>query len=118
MIKIFGINNCTSVRNALKFFETKGIQVNYINLKKELPKWEEMKDIKEKSGLELITLFNSNGKLFKEMQLTDKFKSLTEEEALKLLVSDALLIKRPLLVEDNFVRVGWNKKEYEARWSQ
>ena len=116
MIRIFGINNCTSVRNALNFFQSKNIEVDYINLKKELPKWEEMKEIKDKSGFDLITLFNSNGKLFKEMKLADKLKFLTEDEALKLLVTDALLIKRPLLVDNNFVRVGWNKKEYEAKW--
>jgi arsenate reductase len=51
------------------------------------------------------------------MDLKEKFASLSEEEALKLLVTDALLFKRPLVVDGDYVRVGWNKKEYEAHWS-
>jgi len=117
MIKVFGINNCTSVRNVLKFFEIKGIQIEYVNLKKEKPTWQEMRQIKDKAGFEIIELFNSNGNLFAEMGLKAKFDSLSEENALKLLVTDALLFKRPLVVDGDYVRVGWNKKEYEARWS-
>ena len=117
MIKVFGINNCTSVRNVLKFFEEKGTQIEYVNLKKEKPTWQEMKAIKDKAGFETIELFNSNGNLFAEMGLKEKFASLSEEEAFKLLVTDALLFKRPLVVDGDYVRVGWNKKEYEARWS-
>ncbi|MFC4892455.1 arsenate reductase family protein [Pseudofrancisella aestuarii] len=117
MIKVFGINNCTSVRNALKFFEGKGKKVDYINLRENRPTWQEMKEIKDKAGFETIDLFNSNGKLFMEMGLKEKFANLSEEEALKLLVTDALLFKRPLVVDGNYVRTGWNKKEYEARWS-
>ncbi len=117
MIKVFGISNCTSVRNALKFFEEKGKDVYFVNLKKEKPTWQEMQEIKDKAGFELITLFNSNGKLFAELGLKEKFDSMSEEDALKLLVTDALLFKRPLVVDGDYVRVGWNKKEYEARWS-
>lgn len=116
MIKVFGINNCTSVRNALKFFEEKSKEVNYINLKKEKPSWQEMQQIKQIGGFETIDLFNSNGRLFTEMGLKEKFTNLSEEEAFKLLVTDALLFKRPLVVDGDYVRTGWNKKEYEQRW--
>ncbi len=116
MIRVFGINNCTSVRNALKFFEEKYKKVEYMNLRKEKPSWQEMQQIKEIGGFETIDLFNSNGKLFTEMGLKEKFKNLSEEEAFKLLVTDALLFKRPLIVSGNFARTGWNKKEYEERW--
>ena len=116
MIKVFGISNCTSVRNALKFFEEKGKQVEFANLKKEKPQWQEMQQIKEIGGFEIIELFNSNGKLFTEMGIKDKFANLSEEEAFKLLVTDALLFKRPLVVDGNFARTGWNKKEYEEKW--
>ncbi len=116
MIKVFGINNCTSVRNALKFFEEKDKQVEYVNLKKEKPSWQEMQQIKEIGDFETIDLFNSNGKLFTEMGLKESFESLSEEDTFKLLVTDALLFKRPLVVDGNFARTGWNKKEYEERW--
>ncbi|ORM39008.1 ArsC family transcriptional regulator [Francisella endosymbiont of Ornithodoros moubata] len=115
--KVFGINNCTSVRNVLKFFEEKGKKVEYVNLKKEKPTWQEMQQIKQIGGFETIDLFNSNGKLFAEIGLKEKLDSLSEEEAFKLLITDALLFKRPLVVDGNYARTGWNKKEYEEKWS-
>lgn len=117
MIKVFGINNCTSVRNVLKFFEEKGKKVEYVNLKKEKPTWQEMQQIKQIGGFETIDLFNSTGKLFAEMGLKEKLDSLSEEEAFKLLITDTLLFKRPLVVDGNYARTGWNKKEYEEKWS-
>ena len=116
MIKVFGINNCTSVRNALKFFEEQGKKVEYINLIKEKPTWQEMQKIKQIGNFAIIDLFNSNGKLFSDMGLKEKFNSLSEEEAFKLLVTDALLFKRPLVVDGNYARTGWNKKEYQEKW--
>ncbi|ADA78510.1 arsenate reductase [Francisella tularensis] len=116
MIKVFGINNCTSVRNTLKFFEEKDKKVEYVNLRQEKPTWQEMQKIKQIGHFETIDLFNSNGKLFAEMGLKDRFDSLSEEEAFKLLVTDALLFKRPLVVDGNYARTGWNKKEYEEKW--
>ncbi|MED7787754.1 ArsC/Spx/MgsR family protein [Francisella sp. 19X1-34] len=116
MIKVFGINNCTSVRNALKFFEEKGKKVEYINLRKERPTWQEMQKIKQIGNFEVIDLFNSNGRLFSDMGLKEKFNSLSEEDAFKLLVTDALLFKRPLVVDGNYARTGWNKKEYQEKW--
>lgn len=118
MIKVFGINNCTSVRNTLKFFEEKDKKVEYVNLRQEKPTWQEMQKIKQIGHFETIDLFNSNGKLFAEMGLKDRFDSLSEEEAFKLLVTDALLFKRPLVVDGNYARTGWNKKEYEEKWGQ
>lgn len=67
-------------------------------------------------NFETIDLFNSKGKLFAEMGLKERFASLSEEEAFKLLVTDALLFKRPLVVDGSFARTGWNKKEYEEKW--
>ncbi|MDN9007367.1 arsenate reductase family protein [Francisella tularensis] len=116
MIKVFGINNCTSVRNTLKFFEEKDKKVEYVNLRQEKPTWQEMQKIKQIGNFETIDLFNSNGKLFAEMGPKDRFDSLSEEEAFKLLVTDALLFKRPLVVDGNYARTGWNKKEYEEKW--
>ncbi|AJI57825.1 transcriptional regulator, Spx/MgsR family protein [Francisella philomiragia] len=116
MIKVFGINNCTSVRSALKFFEEKGKKVEYINLRQNKPTWQEMKEIKQIGNFQVIDLFNSKGKLFTEMSLKEKIDALSEQEAFELLVSDALLFKRPLVVDGNYARTGWNKKEYEEKW--
>ncbi|MED7818747.1 MULTISPECIES: arsenate reductase family protein [unclassified Francisella] len=116
MIKVFGINNCTSVRNALKFFQEKNKKVEYVDLRKEKPSWQEMRKIKQIGKFKIIDLFNSNGKLFAEMDVQNKLDSLSEEEALKLLVTEALLFKRPLVVDGDYARTGWNKKEYQERW--
>lgn len=116
MIKVFGINNCTSVRNALKFFEEKDLQVNYVDLRKEKPSWIEIQDIKNIGKFDVIDLFNANGKLFTEMGLKETFSKLSEEEAFRLIVTEALLFKRPLVVDGDYARTGWNKKEYEIKW--
>ena len=115
-IKIFGINNCTSVKNALLFFQGKGKKFEYLDLKKMRPSWQDMKKIKKIGKFETIDLFNSRGKLFKDMGLEERIKILSDEEAFKLLATDAMLFKRPLVVDNNYVRIGWNKKEYEERW--
>lgn len=116
MIKVFGINNCTSVRNTLKFFEEKKLQVNYVDLRKEKPDWIEMQGIKSIGKFNVIDLFNANGKLFKEMGIKETLSKLSEEDAFKLLVTEALLFKRPLVVDGDYARTGWNKKEYEIKW--
>jgi len=82
------------------------------NIVEENPSYEELKEWYEKSGLPLKKFFNTCGMLYKEMKLKDKLSTMSEEEQLKLLASNGMLIKRPLLVGDDFIRLGFKEAEY------
>lgn len=81
----------------------------------ENPTYEELKEWYKKSGLPLKKFFNTSGLLYKDMQLKDKLPTMTEDEQLKLLSTNGMLVKRPLVVGDNFVLTGFKEKEWEEK---
>ena len=78
----------------------------------ENPTYEELKEWYTKSGLPLKKFFNTSGMLYKEMGLKDKLKDMSEDEQLKLLATDGMLVKRPLVIGDDFVLTGFKEKEW------
>ena len=78
----------------------------------ENPTYEELKEWYAKSGLPLKKFFNTSGMIYKEMGLKDKLKDMTEDEQLKLLATDGMLVKRPLVIGDDFVLTGFREKEW------
>ncbi len=81
----------------------------------ENPTYEELKMWYEKSGMPLKKFFNTSGLMYKDMKLKDKLPSMSEEEQLKLLATNGKLVKRPLVVCDDFVLTGFREKEWEER---
>ena len=81
----------------------------------ENPTYEELSAWHQRSGLPLKKLFNTSGLLYKSMGLKDKLPEMSEDEMLKLLAADGMLVKRPLLVGDDFVLVGFKEIEWENR---
>lgn len=81
----------------------------------EHPTYEELKEWYEKSGMPLKKFFNTSGNLYKQMNLKDKLKEMSEEEQLKLLATDGMLVKRPLVVGEDFVLTGFREKEWEEK---
>ena len=81
----------------------------------ENPSYEELKEWYEKSGMPLKKFFNTSGKLYKEMNLKDRLKEMSEEEQLRLLSTDGMLVKRPLVVGEGFVLTGFREKEWEEK---
>ncbi len=81
----------------------------------ENPTYEELKEWHKKSGLPLKKFFNTSGLLYKDMQLKDKLPTMTEDEQLKLLATNGMLVKRPLVVGDDFVLTGFKEKEWEEK---
>ena len=77
--------------------------------------YEELKEWYKKSGLPLKKFFNTSGLLYKDMQLKDKLPTMTEDEQLKLLATNGMLVKRPLVVGDDFVLTGFKEKEWEEK---
>lgn len=103
---------CSTCQKAKKWLEAHQIAYEERDIKTENPSKEELKGWYEKSGLELKKFFNTSGMLYKSMQLKDKLPGMTEEEQLKLLGTDGMLVKRPILVGDDFVLTGFKEEQY------
>ncbi len=104
---------CTTCQKAKKWLDDNGFVVETRHIKEEKPSYDELKLWYEKSGLPLKKFFNTSGLLYKSMQLKDKLPSMSEEEQLKLLASDGMLVKRPIIVDGDTVLTGFREKEWE-----
>lgn len=103
---------CTTCQKAQKWLDENGISYN---IKMENPTYEELSAWHRRSGLPLKKFFNTSGLLYKSMALKDKLPAMSEDEMLKLLAADGMLVKRPLLVGNDFVLVGFKEAEWESR---
>lgn len=106
---------CSTCMKALKWLEEHNVEFEERPIVEQNPSYEELKVWYEKSGLPLKKFFNTSGLLYKEMGLKDKLKDMTEEEQLKLLATNGMLVKRPLVVGDNYVLTGFREKEWEEK---
>lgn len=106
---------CTTCKKAKKWLEEHGIDYTDRNIKEENPTEEEVREFHKKSGLPLKRFFNTSGMVYKDMKLKDRLTAMTEEEQYALLGTDGMLIKRPLIVAEDFVLVGFREKEWEER---
>jgi len=105
---------CTTCQKAKKWLDDKGASYTERHIVEDNPSYEELKDFYGKSGLELKRFFNTSGLLYKEMQLKDNLPTMTDDEKLKLLATNGMLVKRPLLVLGDRVLVGFKEAEWEA----
>lgn len=106
---------CSTCQRAKKWLEANHISFEERDIKTENPSAVEMEEWYKKSGLPLKKFFNTSGKLYKEMQLKEKLASMSEKEQLKLLGQDGMLVKRPILVTEKEVLVGFKEKEWEEK---
>lgn len=105
---------CTTCQKARKWLVENKIDFDSRNIKTENPSYEELKRWHSQSGLPLKRFFNTSGLLYKSLGLKDRLPSMTEEEQLQLLASDGMLVKRPLVICDGQVLVGFREQEWEA----
>ena len=103
---------CTTCQKAQKWLDENGISYTFRDIKMENPTYNELTAWNERSGLPLKRFFNTSGLLYKSMGLKDKLPQMSEDEMLKLLTTDGMLVKRPLLVSDEFVLVGFKETEW------
>lgn len=104
---------CTTCKKASKFLKDNNIEFNHRNIVEEKPSKEELLKWMEMSGLEPKKFFNTCGKLYKEMNLKDKVKDMSKEEIAQLLSSDGMLVKRPILVKEDKVVIGFKEDNYK-----
>ena len=107
-------DRCTTCQKALKWLDLKGVDYTVRPIKEEHPNEDELRAWWKQSGLPLRRFFNTSGMLYRELGLKDKLDTMSEEEQLKLLASDGMLVKRPLLVSDKSVIPGFKEKDWEA----
>ncbi len=105
---------CTTCQKAQKWLDENGISYTFRDIKMEHPTYEELSAWHRRSGLPLKRFFNTSGLLYKSMGLKDKLPQMSEDEMLKHLATDGMLVKRPLLVGDDFVLVGFKEAEWES----
>ena len=105
---------CSTCQKAKKWLDAQEISYTERHIVEENPTYEELKKWQARSGLPIKKFFNTSGMLYKEMQLKDKLPSMTEGEQLELLASDGMLVKRPLLVGEDYAVPGFK----EAVWME
>ena len=114
MSKIFvNYPKCSTCKRAEKFLKENNVEFVNRNIVEENPSAEELALWMEKSGLEPRKFFNTSGVLYREMNLKDKIKTMSKEEMIEILSTNGMLVKRPLLVMDDKVLVGFKEENYK-----
>lgn len=104
---------CSTCKKAKAFLDNHAIDYEDRNIKEENPTEDELRIWIEKSGLDVKRFFNTSGLLYRSMGLKDKLDSMDDAQKIKLLATDGMLVKRPILVTDSTVLVGFKEKEWE-----
>jgi arsenate reductase (glutaredoxin) len=104
---------CTTCQKAKKWLDTNGIEYTDRHIKENNPTYEELKEWYAISNQPLQKFFNTSGQLYKSLQLKDKLPTMSEDEKLHLLATDGMLVKRPIIVKDNMVLIGFKPELWE-----
>lgn len=104
---------CSTCKKAKAWLDAHGVSYETRHIKDENPSYEELKQWYEASGLNLKKFFNTSGLKYKELNLKDRLPAMSEEEQLRLLATDGMLVKRPLVIADGKILTGFREKEWE-----
>ena len=104
---------CSTCKKARKFLEEKGVTFEDRDIKEQNPTVDELKEWIAKSGLPAKKFFNTSGMIYRQMELKDKLPNMSEQEMIELLATDGMLVKRPILVSEDKVLVGFRQAEWE-----
>ena len=115
MIYFICYPKCTTCQKAKKWLDDNKIEYELRDIKEDNPSLEELTSWYKMSGLPLKKFFNTSGLLYKSMELKDKLPAMTEEEQLKLLATDGMLVKRPLVIGDDCVLAGFKESEWSEK---
>ena len=114
MLKFICYPKCTTCQKAKKWLDDNKIQYELRDIKLDNPALDELTEWYKKSGLPLKKFFNTSGLLYRSLDLKNKLPTMSEDEMLNLLATDGMLVKRPLLIGDDFVLVGFKEVEFEV----
>ncbi len=114
MIQVYCYSKCTTCKKALKWLDDNKVNYELIDIKGNHPDEKTLRKLHKKSGLPLRRFFNTSGLIYREMELSKKLPDMSEDEMFKLLATDGMLVKRPLLVSDDKVYPGFKEEEWKA----
>ena len=115
MLKFICYPKCTTCRKAKKWIDDNKIEYEFRDIKEDNPRLEELSAWYKMSRVPLKKFFNTSGLLYKSLELKDKLPTMSEEEQLKLLATDGMLVKRPLVISKDFVLVGFKESEWSEK---
>ena len=108
-------SKCSTCQKAKKWLDVNGIEYTERPIKEQNPTIEELKAWHKRSGLPLKKFFNTSGHLYKDMKLKDKLPSMSDEEQYALLATDGMLVKRPMVIGNDYVLVGFREADWEEK---
>ena len=114
-MKIYCYSRCSTCKKALAWLDERGIKYELLDIKEQHPTEEELRRFHGKSGLPLKKFFNTSGMIYREMELSKKLPTMSEDEQYALLATDGMLVKRPLVEGDDFVLTGFREKEWKEK---
>ena len=114
MLKIYCYSRCTTCQKALKWLDSHGIKYTLTDIKTDHPDEKTLGQYYAQSGLPLKRFFNTSGMLYRELELATKLPDMSEDEQFKLLASDGMLVKRPLLITEEKVLVGFKEEDWRS----
>lgn len=117
VIKVYCYSRCSTCKKALKWLDAKEIKYELTDIKKDHPDEAALRKYYQMSGLPLKRFFNTSGIPYRELGLSSKLKEMGEDEQLSLLASDGMLVKRPLVVGDDFVLTGFKEEEWQEKFN-
>ena len=112
-MKVYCYAKCGTCRKAQKWLDDRQIEYEKIDIAQDHPDEAMIRELHKKSGLPLKRFYNTSGKIYKDLQLSKKLPDMSEDEQYRLLASDGMLVKRPLVIGDDFVLVGFKEPEWE-----
>ena len=112
MTKVYCYSMCTTCKKALKWLDDNKIEHTVIDIKEDHPDEKTLRQLHKKSGLPLRKFFNTSGQLYREMELSKKLPGTSDDDMFKLLASDGMLVKRPLLITEDKVLVGFKEDDW------
>ncbi len=113
MIQVYCYPKCTTCKKALKWLDDHHVAYQQIDIKENHPDEKTLRTLHEKSGLPLRRFFNTSGLLYREMELSRKLPEMSEDQMFQLLASDGMLVKRPLLIAEDQVLIGFKEDAWE-----
>ena len=113
MTTVYCYSKCTTCKRALKWLDDNKIEYKLIDIKEDHPDEKTLRQFHKKSGLPLRRFFNTSGQLYREMELSKKLLVMSEDEMFKLLASDGMLVKRPLLITKDNVLTGFKEEDWK-----
>jgi len=108
-------SQCSTCKKAQQWLDERGVSYHVRDIKADRPSYAELKHWHRISGLPLKSFFNTSGKRYRELNLKDRLPEMSDEEKLKLLATDGMLVKRPILVGDDYILLGFKPSEWKER---